>query len=254
MSLVELIHIAAFSKCAAEPRPANFRSIFQVGDPFAPSDAYAEFWLERLAQRRLVSQVGADPTGLLLRLSPQETAPSSQRRWISTADKSIPSSYPDLRQRLLERPQTTVEQISVLTSLWRDLAVAEAQTHLATNLIHLRFEPGLADVAAPNFATLSESLSIAEMFYVSWLISRDFVASVPRRPDNDKVVLENYLRTAADTRTRSSLSRRALRPFERLARLPESSVAWIFARVATDLNEHYLTVCPSEDALAAAVA
>lgn len=253
LTLVDSIHLAAYAKCSIGPQESHFRALFQVVDPFAPSDAYAEYWLERLRQRRLLYDVGTSSNGRLLRLSPQVIAPTLQKRWGPNLRCQSHEIYAQVTERIRHRPETTCEQLSELTSLWRDLSVAEAHAHLASCLINLKFEPHLADVAASSFSLLSEHFSIAELFYLSWVISRDFVAKVPRRADNDLTILQDCLRGTAEARARSVFKNNTIRPFSRLAKLPESAVSTIFSRTATALGDRYLTECPREETIAGAI-
>ena len=159
----------------------------------------------------------------------------------------------DAARQLLTDIDPSHEVLEVLQAIWEDLGTAEAVQYAGWSLAKFGYNPqwGLSAVD-----TLSETLrvySVSQVMYFIQLAARTVVTTHQQAGAGASRLDQLFVSSIGSFARRAQVERWDVKGVSRPSNLPLSVISSIFAYEVTRLDEDYLTLCPSEEALACAL-
>ena len=140
-----------------------------------------------------------------------------------------------------------------LLTLWEDLALAEVTQYTRWTLAKSGYNPEWTDQASEALRKALESFSASQVMYLIYLAMRS-LAMTHQQGGTDVSRLSQVFADAIRSFARRALTENwTIRGMTRPAELPMSTLALIFAHEVTRLDDEYLSVAPSLDALTTAL-
>lgn len=245
LNLCEKIFLLALLRSTGYGENASFRYLIESSVPWAPCEAYSGFMISALTRRGILVPSGPENAIIRIKTSPMCRDVMGIRGW--KLDPNI--DWPNLTLlsdeiRYEERHQAHVDD---LLSMWQELSVAEAIGHLAYQLSQMKFDSSLAEAAGPAFFELSTSWAISELYFLSWVVSRDFAAWQAREMTREPAVQHAAICAMATSKSKVLSRNKTIKSFPRSQWLYESSVSHSFAHIALHLGDRFIKLPPSEE-------
>ncbi|GLQ94452.1 hypothetical protein [Dyella acidisoli] len=155
---------------------------------------------------------------------------------------------------LLRDIELSEDTFQALLALWEDLALAEVAQYASWTLAKSGYNPEWTDQAIDALRRALKDFSASQVMYLIYLAMRT-LAMTHQQGGMDATRLSQVFADAiASFARRAHVENWAIRGMTRPADLPMSILATIFAHEVTRLDDEYLTVRPSLDALMIAMA
>ncbi|GLQ91613.1 hypothetical protein [Dyella acidisoli] len=156
-------------------------------------------------------------------------------------------------KELLRDIEFSEDTSQALLALWEDLALAEVTQYARWTLAKSGYNPEWTDQAVDALRRALEDFSVGQVMYLIYLAMRT-LAMTHQQGGMDVARLSLvFADTIAGYARRAQVESWAIRGMSRPTDLPMSTLALIFAHEVTRLDDEYLTVRPSAEALANAM-
>jgi hypothetical protein len=156
-------------------------------------------------------------------------------------------------KELLRDIELSDDTSQALLALWEDLAQAEVTQYARWTLAKSGYNPEWTDSAVDALRRALEDFSASQVMYLIYLAMRS-VAMTHQQGGLDATRLGLVFSEAiANYARRAHIEHWTIRGMARPAELPMSTLSMIFAHEVTRLDDEYLTVRPSLDALTTAM-
>lgn len=156
-------------------------------------------------------------------------------------------------QALLQDIELSDDTFHALLALWEDLVLAEVTQYARWTLAKSGYNPEWTHQAIDALRRALQDFSASQVMYLIYLAMRT-LAMTHQQGGTDASRLSHVFADAiASFARRAQVESWAIRGMIRPAELPMSILSMIFAHEVTRLDDEYLTVRPSLDALSTAM-
>lgn len=163
------------------------------------------------------------------------------------------SRQQDTMKALFKDIEPTEDAMQALLALWEDLALAEAIQYAQWALAKSGYNPGWASQAADGLRQALTQHSVNQVMYLTHLAMRS-LATTHQQGRTEATRLGNVFACSLTSfAQRATVECWTIRSMTRPTELPMSTLATIFAHEVTRLDDEYLTLPPSLEALLAAI-
>lgn len=156
-------------------------------------------------------------------------------------------------QQLLADIDPSNEVLEVLLGIWEDLGAAEAVQFAGWTLSRYGYNPQWAQTARDALCRSLQTFSVSQVMYLVQLAARTVVTTHHQKEAGAARLDEIFVSSIGSFTRRAVVEGWDVRGVVRPTELPLSAISSIFAHEVTKLDEDYLAVRPSTEALVRAL-
>lgn len=156
-------------------------------------------------------------------------------------------------QQLLADIDPSNEVLEVLLDIWEDLGAAEAVQYAGWTLSRYGYNPQWAQSARDALSRSLQTFSVSQVMYLVQLAARTVVTTHLQRDAGSARLDEVFVSSIGSFTRRAVAESWEVRSVARPSELPLSALSSIFAHEVTKLDDAYLDVRPSSEALVRAL-